>query len=291
MNYGEERLHVRMLGSADKKKIGDFLERTPTYSTLMMQGPYQNFESFGGWWYGVIVIDSQEVRALACVENHAANMYAESDQAAEEMGSKMLKAQKNLSRKAGVRHQVFGERRTVEKFWHRFQHINRTVDVDKVRLLVGATTPGERLRDTVTVSRATAKDLKVVFEFGAGYTIEQWGVDPRKTSKDSHRAYCESVIEEGRQVVAYKGAKPIFIAEIVDQGEGTAMLNRIFVPRPFRTFKKMASTALVGATELALENAKELLLFADESDDFMTKVVEMAGFEERGSYRSISMRG
>ncbi len=291
MEYGEERLHVRMLGSADKKKIGDFLERTPTYSTLMMQGPYQNFETFGGWWYGVIVVDSQEVRALACVENHAANMYAESDQAAAEMGSKMLKAQKNLSRKAGIRHQVFGEQRTVERFWDKFQHINRTVDVDVVRRLVGATTPGERLRDTVTVRRATTQDLKVVFEFGAGYAIEQWGVDPRKTARDNHQAYCERSIEEGRQVVAYKGNKPIFIAEIVEQGEGTAMLNRMFVPRPFRTFKKMASTALVGTTELALENTKELLLFADESDDFMTKVVDLAGFEQRGNYRSISMRG
>ena len=69
------------------------------------------------------------------------------------------------------------------------------------------------------------------------------------------------------------------------------MIDKIFVPRPFRNFKKMAATALAGSTEIALEQGSEVLLFANLNDEFTTKVAEMAGFESRMTYRSVSMRG
>ena len=290
MSYGEERLHVRALKD-ERDKIADFIERSPTYPTFLMHRPLEEFDSFGGWWFGVIVVETQELRALACIENHSANMYAQSDDAAEEMGRIMLKQQSKAPRKVGVRHQIFGEKTTVDRFWQVFQNINRTVDIDALRGLFGATEPGERIKDTVSVSRATSADIKIVSEFAAGHAIDAWRIDPRRVSPQGHQANCMAVIESGRQLVARKGNKPLCIAEIVPQTEGRVMIDKIYVPRPFRTFKKLAATALVMFTEVALEEGSEALLFANVDDAFSTSIAEMAGFESRMTYRSISMRG
>lgn len=291
MSYGDERLHCRPLKERDFDKIQEFLAGAPTYSTVLMRRPFAERKTFPGWWYGCVHVETQELRGLACVETRTANIYATTDQAAAYMGTQLLKNQSNMPSHKPQRHTVFGEKRTVDVFWETFQFIKRTVDSDRLRILVGTEQPAEKLRDTVTVSVATEREFKLVREFRGEWATEMNQFDPRRLNPASHDAHCKAIIASGRQLVARKGGKPIFIAELVPQTEGRILIDRVFVPRPFRTFKKMAATALIGCTELALEQGTEALLFADKDDAFSQKLAELAGYEERGTYRNIGMKG
>ena len=79
------------------------------------------------------------------------------------------------------------------------------------------------------------------------------------------------------------------VAELIKPEERTVILDRLYVPRPFRVRKKLVTSALIQGSRLALNDADEVAFFADEEDKLLNKCAPLAGFERKGTFRLIVM--
>jgi hypothetical protein len=287
-----ERFHYRVLKDVDAATIRAFVEASPTYATFLMRGPSSDFVAFKGWFAGVVEIGTQELRALSVVQDTSANIYADSTASAQALAKGMLDANRNKAYRDPKRHQILGDAKVMADFWDVFQVIpNRTLIYDKKRHLLGAIEPAENTREKLSVTPAVPKDLRVVYELTAEFSVEQWGIDPRRVSAEAHKNYCKRVIIEGRQLVGRMGDKPVFAAEIGPAIEGKVTLDRVFVPKPLRVRKKMVAGALSEAARFALQHGEEALFFCNVDDEATLEAASNAGFASRREYRLVALRG
>lgn len=270
--------------------ISDFLKNAPRYETLLMRGAHAAMAAgrFDGWWYGCFA-GGTDLRALMCVEGTTGNLWARDIDAIDAMATDLLKSQERYGSSQSHRHTLLGEEGVLTRFWATFHAIGRQVVNDRVRSLMGsgATLGKPSLRIALTC--ATPADLKLVSEFNAEQAVEAFGVDPRMAGREAHDRRCMAAIEAGRQLVAREGPKPVMVCEVGALDEQTAMLDRIFVPKPFRSRKRMIAKALAAAAVLPEAAGKELIFFADS--DELVEAATHGGFEARCRYRMVATRG
>ncbi len=274
----------------DFKHIGTFLADAPLYETLMMRGASRAMEDggFDGWWYGCFE-DGTDLRALMCIEGTTANLWGRDIDAIDQMANDLLKTQGGYTSAQSHRHTLLGETRSMDRFWATFHAIPRQLVSDRVRSLMGSGVAPGRTSPRITLDPATPADLALVSEFRAEYAVEAYGIDPRMGGREAHDQRCSRLIESGRQLIAREGPRPILLCELAPMGEQMAMLDGIFVPKPFRARKRMIAKVLAAAREQPLAQGKELLFFADSKE--LVEAGEQGGFELRCRYRIVAMRG
>jgi len=261
------------------------LDAGPRWSNLLIRAAARNFTEFQGWWQGAF--GDGELRAIACVSSHHfANIYGTPLDAVSALGDSMVRAAAGRASQGGT-HRLFGEEAIIDTYWERFKTINRTKVDDRIRNLVRTETSGE-VKKAYEVRRATEADAPLVAEFAAEQQVEQGGVDPRRGNREGWDAMCRQNIADGRTLVGFQRGKPAFSADLsID--EGTAMLDRLYVPRPLRRPKVVAGM-LGAACQLALGDADEVLAFVDADKEPWPEATEAAGMGTMCKYRMIVLR-
>lgn len=287
-----ESFHSRVLRPEDEEKVSAFLKDAPLYPTFLMHNPARDYAQFPGWWQGAFN-QNRDIRALACVEGTAGNIYGSSTKATVELARDMARNARQLG-KTGARnaaHQLLGEEGVMDDFWSIFQSVGKTVIHDKKRDLVAAASINAVERPGFECRFAQPDDFKVVYEYAADSTLQQWGLDPRRAGKTAHENACAVRIQSGNLLVARDKGKPVFIADLSPQVGDVMMLSNIYVPRPFAR-RKIIAAALTAAHREALgRGAKSLAFFAEQEDEKLQKAVALCGFEKQCSYRHFVMRG
>lgn len=276
------------LGFRDRDRIKALLENAPAYEVLLMKRAAENMGDFTGGWFGALA--DGRLEAIACLESNTTVLWSANYEATNTMAQRMLSIQRKRPTSSTGTHQIVGEELIVGRFWEIFQHIRRTVVLDRRRDLLSVKEPDAPPRSGLTVSTATPKEIKLVYEFSGDQTVEQWGWDPRKISPEGHKERCEEVIAEGRQLIGRDRGRPVFLAERTLIDDETVLLERLFVPRPFRRRKLVVSAVLAGA-KFVLENAKECVFFADNDDEAQKKALALTNLERKATYRVIVIRG
>ncbi len=283
-NYRSRELHVE-----DRRAIGELLETGRLTQTMHVQRALDQGDDFKGWWYGALA-PSGDLAAAMAIEGHTGHLYASDEDAAVAMGRAMLRQQQMMASRGATRHELNGPWQSLTAFWRSFQAIDRQLKSDIQRNLIRSTGSTSSPSRRVTISVADEGDLRLVSEFTALAAVEEKGYDPRKTTPDGHRRRCSRAIAEGRQLVVREaGARPVMVAEVVDIDESTAMLERLFVPLPFRGRKLLVGGALALAAGSEPVAGRRLLLFA--TGEQMMVAAERASFELIERYRQIVMLG
>jgi len=280
---------MRFSDKNDKQKIENFLEMAPRYSTLLMRGAARDAEAFKGWWMGALAAGTN-LQALMCVEGTAGNLFGEEDDAIETLAEVMYDRIKSGPRGPSRAHQLLGPERVIDIYWRIFQKVNRTVIFDRKRKLFSTTGPVDPPKPDITIAKAQPNDLKLIYEFSGEQMAEQWKLDPRRAYPDAHKERCRKLIESGHQLVGRDRGRPVFIAELVPVEDRAVMVDRIFVPRPFRVRKKMVASAMIILARQALEDVDEVLYFSEIDNDMLMRCAEIGEFKEVSTYRLIVMR-
>lgn len=278
----------RELAKSEFKEVQDFLKDADRYPTLLMRRAAANPDDFKGGWYAALM--DRRVEALLCMESGTTILYGANDEAIRTMAQRMLSVQRKRPRSASGTHQIIGEERGLGHFWDVFQQLGRTVVLDRRRDLLSVQEPNKPPKSTLVVGPAKPADFKLVYEFSADQTVDQWGWDPRRVSPEAHKNRVNAAIEQGRQLVGRDAGRPVFLAERTSIEDETVLLERVYIPRPFRR-KKLLSSALLAGAKFALGKAKEVVFFADQDDTAMKKALALTNFEAKCTYRVLVLRG
>jgi len=280
----------RELRPADFDAIARVVAAGPRHETMLLE-PLLAAARAGDpevWFYGALV-DAQRLRALMGVRGHAAVVHGQDDAAIDGLAREALKAQQLATTGVPRRHQLFGEERTMGRFWAIFKGVNRQVVVDRLRPLLAAPDAGEPPSGKATARIATAADTKLVTELTADQVVEAQAWDPRRANRAAHEARVAQTIGEGRQLVAEANGKPVLVAEVVPFDATTALLERVHVPRPFRAMKRLVGAALLAVAASAPAGERTVLFFAEEEG--LAEAADGAGFARRATWRVIAMHG
>jgi len=270
----------------DYDKVTSFLARAPRYPTLLMKLAALDLENFDGWWHAAFG-KGGEIKALAGVEGTTANIYGEDDSATRTLAQAMARAAGSRASTGGT-HMLFGEVGLMGVFWAGFQKINRKVVGDKERTLTSLKAAPET-NSAYSVEIATAKDLKLVSEFAAEQSLEQWDADPRRASREAHEKRCLQSIERGEFLIGKQKGKPIFFGEAKSPEPGVMMLDRVYIPRPLQR-PRLVSGILGQAGNLLLEKGKEVIMFIDSDKEVWTEAAQSVGFKSEVRFRLILLR-
>ena len=273
--------------ASNREAILTFLKRSPPYCGVFMRRPAENLTTFGGWWYASILPDSDEIRALACVEETSATLYGLDVDALGALGQNMGREARGV--RDGRSHHIFGEARSIDHFWEVFKEVGRDVTHRLTRHLLSARAPSDAVSARVGVATATTADERIVYEFSGEQMVEQFGLDPRRVGKQSHESRTKHNIQQGSALVARQGAVPFMAAEIQELQQGVVLLDKVFFPRPFRR-KKLMAAGIAAAVNLLLQSNQEVLFFADEHRGYIGETASLVGFEEREVYRLLVVR-
>jgi predicted GNAT family acetyltransferase len=280
----------RELRAADWEAIARVVAAGPRHETLLLE-PLLAATRAGDpevWWYGALA-DARELRALMGVRGHSAVVHGQSEASIDGLAREALKAQQLATPGAPRRHQLFGEERTIERFWAVFKGVGRQVVVDRPRPLLAAPSAVEPPSGRATVRLATAADAKLVFELTGDQVVEAQAWDPRRANRAAHEARVAQTIGQGRQLVAEANGKPVLVAELVLFDDTTAILERVHVPRPFRALKRLVGAALLAVAASAPAGGRTVLFFAEEEG--LAEAAEAVGFARRATWRVIAMHG
>lgn len=285
-----ERFVGRELRAADFDAVQQLIAGGPRDHTLFLE-PLLRAARAGDpevWWYGALAGGTQ-LRALMGIRGHAAVVYGQTDAAVAAMAREALKAQ-GLARDAGAhRHQLFGEAGTIGRFWAIFQAIGRQVVIDRPRPLFAGAPELEPPSKRAAVRVATAADQKLVSELTAEHALEALGYDPRRANRAAHEARVTQVVAAGRQLVAEQDGKPVLVAEVTHLDDRTALLERVFVPRPSRALQRLVGGALVQATRATPVGDREVRFFAEVEG--LADAATKAGFPRRADWHMVVMLG
>ncbi len=284
-----ETYRSRELHAEDRPAIARLLEQGLITETLAIRQALARGEDYPGWWYGTAGPDG-ELAAAMSIHKHVGDLYAADDDAAQSMGRSMLRQQQMLTSRGSGRHELNGPWQSMTAFWRSFQAIDRVLKSDITRELIRSTGSTTARSRRITLDVADESDLRLVSEFTALACVEANGFDPRKTTPDGHQRRCRRAISEGRQLVAREaGTKPVMVAEVVQVDDSMAMLERFFVPLPFRSRKILVGGALALAAHSEPVASKRLMVFA--TGEAMMAAAERAQFESVTRYRQIVMMG
>lgn len=284
-----EDFRSRELQPNDRGAIATLLGGASLADGLLIKRQFARFEDSPGWWYGTLTGEGQ-LQAVMAIEGHSGVLFAASEDAAHAMGKHMLRQQQMMAGHGSTRHELLGPWQAMTAFWRGFKAIDRQLKSDSARELLRSTASTKSPSRRVELRLAVEGDLRLVAEFTAMLAVEQQGHDPRRTRPDSHQRRCRNAIVEGRQLVASEaGERPVMVADVVDVDEQTALLERVFVPLPFRSRKRLVAGALALAAASAPVAGRRLLVFTDGEQ--LLAAAELAGFQSVARYRQIVMIG
>lgn len=240
----------------------------------------------GLWWFGAVSRSGSDIGAALQVEGTTATLIEADKEATAALGRGLLQHQKMIGGDHGGRHVVRGPAPCVSRFWQDFQHIGRKVVADRTAVLHVAGPAGSSRLD---VRVADAGDLKLVAEFLADAILEARGFDPRRTGRDAHERRCAQLLRDGLAVVARDAGAAVLVGELVHQGPQVALLEPWFVPRAFRSRKRLIAQALAPLPGLPPLAGRELLALADGAE--LNEAMALAAWQPRATYRTIEMQG
>lgn len=274
-------------GARSKEEIRSFLADAPVHATLFLRAALDRYDETENWWFGVRPAEGGALEALSCKQGVFTAMYATSNAASTALGDNLARVSRGS--RDGAEHHVMGPKKVVDRFFQAFKVVDREMVHDHERALMGATARCETLKSArIKAAIAAAADEPVLFEFLADQSLEQFGRDPRRMGKESHRKFCQALTAAGRAVVGRQGVAPFMAAELVPMGD-SVLIERLFFPRPFRRTKLMGR-GLAAVLALALDTAPEALIFADSNRAYLREVADLVGFEERETYRLLVLR-
>ncbi len=273
-------------GARSKDDIGAFLTAAPPESTLFLRDAFENYDGSETWWFGVRPAQGGPLEALSCVQGTFTSLYAGSNEAATALGTHLARVSRGS--RDGKEHHVLGPKKLVDRFYQAFQIVGRDVVHDREQVLLGAADPSPLASPRITAAVATSADEAVLYEFLGEQSVEQFGRDPRRLSKEGHRKFCQALTEAGRAVVGRQGPSPLLVAEFVPLC-GATLIERLFFPKPFRRAKLMGR-GLGAVLGVALQKTPEVLFFADSHRAYQREVADLCGFTERETYRLLVLR-
>jgi hypothetical protein len=240
----------------------------------------------GHWWFGAVSRGSTDLGAALQVEGTTATLIEGDADATVALGRGLLQHQRMIGQDHGGRHVVRGTAVAMARFWEAFQQIGRKVVADRTAVLHVAPAAGPTRLD---VRVGDAADLKLFSEFLADATLETRGFDPRRTGRESHERRCAQVLRDGLGVVARDAGAAVLVGELVHLGPQVTLLEPWFVPRAFRSRKRLIAQALAPLPGLASVAGRELLAFADGAE--LNEAMALAGWQPRAAYRTVEMQG
>ncbi len=273
------------IGPKDHSKITALVTPAGHYEALMIRQAALAPSAHGGWWYGAWT--AGELHAVAWVLDSFANIHAINHESARALGDSMARAVGGRISTGGT-HQVFGPEDIIDTFWQTFKGVKRTLVADLRRELFSLS-QAPAPKEGYNAFAATAKESKTVEELCAEQMIEDWGVDPRRTAKQAHEAHCKMLIDEKRALLGQQKGKIVFFGEKIPHDSGATLLERLYVPLPFRR-PRVLSGILSHLAALTLKDTKELLSFVDLSKEVWVEAFKSVDFTSKGRFRLLRLR-
>jgi hypothetical protein len=276
----------RELRKNDMKALVPLVEAAPHPSGLFVKAALARGEGFKGWWYGAWR-DGQTLEAVIAVENHQGLVYASNDEAARGLAEELYAMQKRFGPSGQPqRHQLLGEAKMMAIVWPIMRDLPRKLVFDKDCELLQAVvdeTPAPSSR--VLIDLAQRSDERIVHDFSAELCIEQMGVDPRKTGRDTHSQRVSDLIAYGRELVAKEkdNGRPYFVGELAPLSDRTTMLTDTYVPTHYRARGKLLAQAFWATARHPTVAGKDLVYLG--SNPLLTAAAKAAGWKWLAGYR------
>lgn len=283
----------RELRPNDRSALARVVEGAPRPAALFVKAAHARGEDFPGWWFGAWR-DGQTLEAVMAVENHQGVIYAQNDEAARGLGQELYASQKRMGPTIqSHRHQLLAESKTMGIIWPIVKDIpGRKLLFDKEsELLEGHADDTAAPSSRVTCDTAQRADERVVHDFVAELRIEQLGIDPRKTGRDTHAQRIIDAIAYGRVLIAKEkdSARPFFVAELLPLDASTVQLTDVYVPPHYRSRGKLIAQAFWAAARHPLAAGKELVYLA--ADSTLSAAAKSAGWKRVAGYRWTATHG
>lgn len=282
----------RELRANDTNAIANLLRGCPPEARLFVRKGAPDWSVGDGWWYGAVAAGAAErgaaeLGAALQVEGTTGTLIEGAPAATVALAHTLLAHQRLIGKATGDRHVLRGLQAPMGRLWEAFQQLGRKVVADRTRALFSA--PGEAQASRLDVRAGEVGDLKLVSEFIGESVLESRGFDPRRTGRDAHERRCQNALREGRCLVARDGGAAVLVAELAALDEATWLLEPWFVPRAFRSRKRLVAQALLPLPGLPMVAGRQLLAFAEGAE--LNEAFELAGWQQRAVYRVVEMQG
>lgn len=291
----------RELRAKDKAKLTELLQTAHRWESIYLRSAFARDNRWearvdgearvatqDGWWYGLFR-DGTNLEAVMYTENHQAQVFATSEEAAKAFAADVYAVQKRLGPSIQTyRHQMMGEAKMMNFIWPVIKELpgRRLVfDKDCELQLSGATEAAPSSRATLTTAQRV--DERAVYDFLAELKIEQLGVDPRKLGAAAHAQRVAEAVGEGRAILAKEKdtGRPFFCAELVPLDEQTVALTDVYVPPHYRARGKLVAFAYWAAAQKdhPLTAGKDLVHLAN--DPTFANAARAGGWKQVARYR------
>ncbi len=277
-----EAWNCRQLRDSDAASIAQLIASSDPQARLFVR----EAGAAGLWWFGAMTRNGTELGAALQVEGTTATLIEADPAATAALGHGLLQHQKMIGKDHGDRHVVRGSAAAMARFWEGFQHNGRKVVADRTAVLhvAGAAGPTR-----LSLRLGDLTDLKLFTEFLADATLEAHGFDPRRTAKEAHTRRCAQVLQDGLGVVAIDAGVAVLVGELAPMGPELTLLEPWFVPRAFRSRKRLIAQALAPLPALPPLIGREVLAFAEGPE--LNEAMALAGWQPRATYRTLEMQG
>lgn len=272
------------VAAKDHAKISALIAPSLRYQTLLMRDAAAQPAAAGGWWYGAWA--TGELYAIAWINNNFVHLYGTDSESLRSLGASLVRAAG--SRVGSGTHQVFGPESMVDAFWESFKLVKRTLVAD-VKLELFSMNQAPACPEGYAVNVASAKDQRLVEEFSAEHAIEEWAIDPRRSSKAVHEQACKDAIAAQTALVGSQRGKAVFYGSLQQPNAEYVWLERVYVPLAFRRPRVMAGV-LAHATALALSRAPEMICLLDRAKTPWMEAAQAVGYASMGKYRLLRLR-
>ena len=270
------------LQDKDADKVKALLENSGKYEALEMKEAYA--DGFKGWWYGTFYHDL--IVCAAYITKQFVYLCGRERDAMMSLGKSLGRAQGKRS--SSTTHSVFGSNDMVQAFWQGFQNTGKNIVTDQKLNLYELTSIACDQNSAYEARIATKKDFALVFDFLGAALIDEFGMDVRRVSKDSHEKTCQQLIAEGTVLLGYHRQKPAFVTCYKETPVG------IFIEHPHFPVAMRRPKVMRGIhariAELLLEKSPSILVYNDIANEDTQAAYDEVGYKLLSVSRLMRLR-
>ena len=270
------------LQDKDADKVKALLENSGKYEALEMKEAYA--DGFKGWWYGTFYHD--QIVCAAYITKQFVYLCGRERDAMMSLGKSLGRAQGKRS--SSTTHSVFGSNDMVQAFWQGFQNTGKNIVTDQKLNLYELTSIACDQNSAYEARIATKKDFALVFDFLGAALIDEFGMDVRRVSKDSHEKTCQQLIAEGTVLLGYHRQKPAFVTCYKETPVG------IFIEHPHFPVAMRRPKVMRGIhariAELLLEKSPSILVYNDIANEDTQAAYDEVGYKLLSVSRLMRLR-
>lgn len=189
------------------------------------------------------------------------------------------------------KHLIMCEERWAEQFWKYHGTRDRSNASERRELLLELRWPlVQSNKNRLQLRLATSNDLELLIPVHARLARHQSGVDPRDVDKEGFVERYEQRIKNGRTWILTENDQLVFKADVITQTHETCYLEGVWVNPDVRSMG-YGRACMAELARMLLWRSGSISVLVNDDDAEAQSFYKSCGFQVRGSYRTVFLRG